>query len=156
MKTRTPKRAENFPITPRLDFVYVADFGQPDRSRGGILLPEGVNKKQFWRYRYDLWRFGEVIAVGPGRPFGMYVEEIDAVPEGLVPMPKIEIGDTIMFSRKHGTRLGSGWTFKLPRYDKPLLIRVLDPLKCVAIINNFDPWWNVEDAQLNPDGVLTG
>lgn len=153
---KTPQMAKGFPIIPRLDYIYVVDFGQPDRTRGGIILPEGETAKQFWRYRYDLWRFGEVIAIGPGRPFEEYDEETDRVPEGLMPMPDITIGDRIMFSRKHGTRIGSGWTFKIPKYDKPLLLRVLDPSKCAAVMHDFDPWWNVEESQLNPDGVMTG
>ena len=152
--TTTATRAKNFPIIPRLDYIYVVDFGQPDRSKGGILIPDET-AKQFWRYRYDLWRFGEVVALGPGRPFEEYDVDLDAVPEGLMPMPPIKIGDKIMFSRKHGTRLGSGWTFKIAKYNKPLLIRVIDPEKCVAVLD-FDPWWNVEKSQLNPDGVMTG
>lgn len=146
---------DGFPITPRLDYIYVVDFGQPDRSRGGILIPDETSK-QFWRYRYDLWRFGEVVAVGPGRPFELFVDDKTGVPDGLVPMPGIKLGDTVMFTRKVGTRLGEGWTFKIPKYNRPLLIRVLDPSKCSAVINDFDPWWNVEDSQLNTDGVLTG
>lgn len=152
---KKPQKAKGFPIAPRLDYIFVVDFGQPDRSRGGILIPDET-AKQFWRYRYDLWRFGEVVALGPGRPFEEFIEELDGIPEGLVPMPNIKIGDTVMFSRKHGTRLGSGWTFKHSKYDRPLLIRVLDPSKCVALLPNFDPWWNVEESQLNPDGVMTG
>ena len=152
-QTELPRRVDGFPIRPRLDYIFVADFGQPDCTPGGIFI--GDDAKQFWRYRFDLWRFGEVVAIGPGRPREEPGED-GTLPRVLIPMPEISIGDTVMFSRKHGTRLGDGWTFEIPKYNRPLLLRVLDPEKCVAVLPGFDPWWNVEQSQLNPDGMMTG
>jgi co-chaperonin GroES (HSP10) len=141
------RRVAEFPIVPRLDYIYVVDYGQPDKTEGGIYVPD--SSTDHWRYRHDLWRFGEVVAMGPGRFLHERTRERRV-------MPPIELGDVVMFSRKHGTRLGSGWRFKIPKFSEPLLIRVLDPDKCVAIVHGFVPWWNVEDCQLYPEGVLTG
>jgi len=149
--TSEAKQADGFPFRPRADLVFVADYGQPDMTTGGIAY--GDSGEQFWRYRASEWRFGEVIAIGPGR----------WAPDGLIrlPMPPIEIGNVIMFSRKHGTRLPGDMRFKHPKYSTGpaadgLLVRVLDPEKCQAVCDDFVPWWNVHLSQLEPSGTMTG
>lgn len=144
------QKVEGFHVTPILDYIFVCDYGQPDMTTGGIYY--GDSSTQFGRYRASEWRHGEVIAIGPGR----------IGPKGIrLPMPPIQLGDVILFSRKHGTRLPGDMRFRHPRYcDGPaaqgLLIRVLDPEKCQAICEGFQPWWNVQDSQLDPSGVMTG
>jgi co-chaperonin GroES (HSP10) len=143
------KMAEGFPFRPRADYIFVADYGQPDMTSGGILY--GDSSTQFSRYRASEWRFGEVIAIGPGRWLGKV----------RTPMPPIEIGDVVMFSRKHGTRLPGDLRFKHPKYAKGpaadgLLVRVLDPEKCQGVVEGFEPWWNVHLSQLEPSNMMSG
>lgn len=146
---RPGKRAQGFPWTPRSLFIFVADYGQPDRTAGGIVYAD--DDSQFWRYRTNEWRFGEVIGVGGGliKPDG-----------GREPMPDLRIGDVVMFSRKHGTRLPGDLRYQHPKYSaaggRGLLIRVLDPDKCQAVCEDFVPWWDVQASQLDPSGILTG
>jgi len=147
----TAKRAKGFPISPKRDFIFVADYGQPDTTEGGIAI--GDNDTDYWRYRANDWRFGEVIAIGPGS----WSEDGSR----RLPMPRIEIGDVIMFSRKHGTRLPGELRYKHPQYAKGpaeggLLIRVLDPEKCQAVCDDFKPWWNVHLSQLEPSNTMSG
>lgn len=141
---------EGFNIRPILDFVFVCDYGQPDMTTGGLYY--GDSRTQFGRYRASEWRHGEVIAIGPGR-LGSKGSRL--------PMPDIVLGAVILFSRKHGTRLPGDLRFKHPKYSTGpaaagLLIRVLDPEKCQAVCEEFQPWWNVQDSQLDPGGVMTG
>lgn len=143
-------KVEGFYIAPILDFIFVCDYGQPDMTTGGIFY--GDSRTQFGRYRASEWRHGEVIAMGPGR-FSKKGTRL--------PMPDIRLGDVVMFSRKHGTRLPGDLRFKHPKYStgpasNGLLIRVLDPEKCQAVCEDFRPWWNVQDSQLDPSGIMTG
>lgn len=142
--------AEGFTMSPLRDMIFVCDYGQPDMTKGGLFY--GNSKTQFGRYRASEWRHGEVIAIGPGA-FGKDGSRL--------PMPQLDIGDVVMFSRKHGTRLPGDLRFKHPKYsDGPaaagLLIRVLDPEKCRGVCEDFVPWWNVQDSQLDPSGEMTG
>lgn len=148
---RLGQKADGFPIRPLNFYIYVADFGQPDRSSGGIIY--GDSTKEYGRYRMSEWRHGEVIAIGPG---------------GILPngnrskMPAVNIGDVVMFSRKHGTRLPGELRYQHPKYtgDHPaaqgLLIRVLDPWKCQAVCEGFVPWWDVQGSQMDPSKTLSG
>jgi len=143
------KRVVGFPFWPQHDFVVVADFGQPDRTEGGMIL--GDNAQEFWRYRFGMWRYGEVLAIGPGR--------LTRKKKVLVQTPDVEIGDVIMFSRKHGTRIPGDMRFAHPNFKGAkdgLLLRVLDTDKCVAVMEDFNPWWAVEECQLNPAGMMSG
>lgn len=150
-KTGAGQRADGFDITPLHDFVFVADYGQPDKTKGGILY--GDVDGQFHRYRASEWRHGEVIAIGLGRRRGDGRRD---------PMPNIQIGDVILFSRKHGARLPGSMRFHHPKYSdehpasKGLLIRVLDSEKCQAVCEDFEPWWNVLDSQLDPSNDMSG
>lgn len=138
------RRVDGFPFEPILDRIFVCDYGQPDQSEGGIYL--GDSEKDYGRYQFTLWRYGEVLAIGPGM-FNGHGHRL--------PMPDIQLGDPVMFSRKHGSRLPGDFRYQHPEYGS-LLIRVLDPEKCQAVFEGFRPWWNVSDSQLNPDGTLTG
>lgn len=131
-------------LDPILDRIFVASFGQPDRSAGGILMPD--DGKQFWRYRQGEWRYGEVIAIGPGQ-FNQRGERL--------PMPNIKVGDTVAFSRRHGSRLPGDERYDHPKYG-PLLIRVLDPEKCQAIVTGLEPWWDVQASQIDPSQMMSG
>jgi co-chaperonin GroES (HSP10) len=144
------QRVDGFHITPILDYIFVCDYGQPDMTTGGIYY--GDSRTQFGRYRVSEWRHGEVIAIGPGR-FNRKGRRL--------PMPDIKLGDVILFSRKHGSRLPGDMRFRHPKYSNGpaadgLLIRVLDPEKCQAVCEDFQPWWNVQECQLDPSGMMTG
>lgn len=136
----------NFPWVPILDYVFVADYGQPDTSAGGLFL----GNFDFGGYRYDQWRYGEVIGIGPGRPNSKGVRK---------PMPEISLGDIILFSRKHGTRLPSELRYVHPtiKSKEGFLIRVLDPEKTQAVLTDFVPWWDVGKRQsVNPGADFSG
>ena len=126
-------------ITPIDDFIIVADYGQPDRSKGGILAPDSEEFR--WRYRNSEWRFGEVIAFGPGRPHKRS--------GSMIPMPDLKLGDVVVFSRKHGKKLPGDVRYQHEKYGS-LLIRTMDPEKIQAVVTGFDPWWNVEQSQIDP------
>lgn len=126
------------------DYIFVADYGAPNKSHGGLFLGDGA---EFGIYRYGEWRFGSIIAVGPGR----YVEGTAY----RAPMDtSIQPGSTLMFSRKHGTR--TGYLYKHPEYGYDLYIRVLDTMKAVAIVDDFEPWWNVKETAIHPDAMFSG
>ena len=143
-------KVDGVDIWPRSFFIFVADYGQPDMSVGGILL--GDDSQQFYRYRASEWRHGEVIGIGPGW----------LMPDGTRrPMPGISLGDVILFSRKHGTRLPGEMRYNHPTHsqgedDQGLLIRVLDPSKCQAVCEDFVPWWDIQKSQLNPSNEMSG
>lgn len=139
------QKVDGLPWTPILDYIFVADYGQPDQSAGGIYL----GNFDFGGYRHDTWRYGEVIAFGPGRFGKRGVRK---------PMPDIKLGDVVMFSRKHGTRMPGEYRYKHPGYPGKdgLLIRVLDPEKTVAVYEGFKPWWNVLERQLDPGIDFSG
>lgn len=143
------QRIEGFAFDPILDCIFVADYGQPDRSKGGIIIADAevVGADQsFTRYRASEWRVGEVIAIGPGRydPDGNRIE-----------MPEVQLGDTVVFSRRHGTRLSGDVRYEHPKYGS-LLVRVLDPEKTQFRVHDFEPWWSIADGQLDPSETMTG
>ncbi len=133
-----------FRYEPYLDRVFVCDYGQPDQSKGGIIL--GDSDKEFGRYRMSEFRFGEVLAIGPGM-FNSAGERL--------PMPEVELGDPVIFSRKHGTRLPGDIRYDHPEYGS-LLVRVLDTEKVAMRIPGFVPWWNVQDSQIDPSVTMSG
>ena len=139
-------KVDGFKWDPILDYIFVADYGQPDRSAGGILLGDF----NFGPYRFDLWRYGEVIAIGPGRQ--------GKRSSSLKPMPPVKLGDVVMFSRKHGTRLPGEVRFHHPTYksEDGLLVRVLDPEKTVAVLGDFKPWWDPTTRQIEPGIDFSG
>lgn len=142
-------RRAGFHVRPRLDFIFLVDYGQPDRSPGGIHVPD--NSEEFWRYRQTHWRWGEVIAVGPGRWHKRIQKRI--------PMPDIKVGDKVVFSRKFGTRLPK-YAYDIASMHYPeagrLNVRVLDPTKIAGVINGFEPWWDIAKGQINPDTTMSG
>lgn len=143
-------RAVGFPIRPRLDYIFVLDLGQPDVTRGGIVL--GDSSAQHWRYRYAADRYGTVVGVGPGR----FAKRRGGT---RVPMEGLAVGEVVMFERKYGTRLGVGWRFQHPEYPSRdgLLIRVLDPEKVTAVMpEEWRPWWDVAACQLDPGAAMSG
>jgi len=144
-KNQTKVAGERFPWRPILDYIFVADYGQPDRSEGGLFLGDF----NFGNYRFDHWRYGEVIAMGNGR------FNADGI---RMPMPEISVGDVVIFSRKHGTRLPGDVRFAHPRYPSPngLLVRVLDPSKTVGVCEGFVPWWDVASRQIDPGSEFSG
>lgn len=137
-----------FDLTPRSYYVFVAEYGQPQTTEGGVYLPNGESN-DYAAYRFDQWRYGEVIAIGPGK--------ID--PETLVriPVPDVKLNDVIMFSRKHGSRLGIRYHHPTYKTREGLVIRVLDPEKIVAILDDFRPFWDVEEATpISQDRYFSG
>jgi co-chaperonin GroES (HSP10) len=154
-------KIDGCPVVPRRDYVFVADYGKPNRTRGGIFMPTGA-AHDYPAYKFDLWRYGEVIAIGPGK---RRVNKKGHLIGGRVPMPDIKLGDVVLFSRKHGTR--SELRYKHPvlstdRYAEGsdlegLLIRVLDPEKIVAVVEDFEPWWDPEECTpVTPSQIMSG
>jgi len=133
---------EGFDIRPLRIFIWVQEFGQPNRSPGGIYFGEAhgekVGQESFSAYRLDEWRYGRVIAVGPG-----YVNNGKFIPL-LEPNP----GDVVMYSKRHGTRLAMK--------HEGLWLRVLDPLQVVGVCEDFEPWWDVNECQLHPEETMSG
>lgn len=140
------KKADGFPFRPIRNFIFVADYGQPDKSEGGLFL----GNFDFGGYRFDLWRYGEVIGIGPG------IQHPKT--HAWLPMPDVKIGDVVLFSRKHGTRLHGGIRYMHPtiKSREGLLVRVLDPEKTVAVVEDFKPWWDVGSRQLDPGIDFSG
>lgn len=147
MENERGQKIDGFPYWARRNYIFVADYGQPDQSQGGIYLGDF----DFGAYRHDSWRFGEVIAIGPGllRADGTRSD-----------MGEVKLGDVVMFSRKHGTRLPGEVRYKHPTYPNAkegLLVRVLDyPDKTVSVVAPFTPWWDVAARQLDPGIHFSG
>mgnify|MGYP001578814247 CR=1 FL=1 len=138
-------KVEGLRWTPINEKIWVADYGQPDRSTGGLFLAD----HDFGGYKFDTWRYGEVVALGPGKLIR---------PEKRHAMPLLQLGDVVVFSRKHGTRLPGEVRYEHPKIKSKegLLIRVLDPEKIVAVLPGFVPWWSVGDRQLDPSTHFSG
>lgn len=145
----TDKNEWFWKLKPLADYIFVSEYGQPNQSVGGIHLVDG--DRDFGRYRMSELRLGEVIAVGPGR---WHHERLVRLP-----VRDVVVGDKVLFSRKHGTRL-PGRRYLHPdlckQGDAGLVVRVLDPGKVVAVVSDFHPWWDVQAAQGSPGGVMTG
>jgi len=139
---------EGFPIRPLRIFIWVQEYGQPNRSQGGIYFGDKaivtaqtgqkLDEQSFAAYRESEWRYGRVVAVGPG-----YVHK-----GKFVPLLEPDPGDVVMFSRRHGTRMAMK--------HEGLWLRVLDPLQTVAVCENFEPWWDVDECQLHPEDMMSG
>ncbi|MFH0987656.1 MAG: co-chaperone GroES [Patescibacteria group bacterium] len=69
-------------IKPLHDYVLIEPLEEEKRSKGGIVLPETVEKEP---------QQGKVIAVGPGKTFS----------SGKTVKPEVKKGDTVLF-RKYG------------------------------------------------------
>lgn len=144
---------EGFPVTPMCDYIFVADLGQPTESEGGIIIP--VDSDRHSRYRAGDWRYGVVCAIGPGRVIasgklcGRVKADLPAmIEEGL------RVGCVVVFNRRVGTRMPV--KFQPPGVDVPLFVRVLDPMKVEAIVDDFKPWWNIADGVLDPSRDMSG
>jgi len=138
-------RFDGFPIQPVRKFLYVVEFGQPNKSEGGVYLGSVTmighsNDSQFGRYRLSEWRYGKVVALGS-----------EVIKHG-----EIELGDVVLYSRRFGSRLGIANRFKIPEYKEPLNVRVFSMDQIVGVVEGFEPWWDVEESQLDPDGTMTG
>lgn len=138
-------RVDGFPIKPNRKFLYVVEYGQPNKSEGGIFLGNlemlGAGEDtQFGRYRLSEWRYGKVVAIG----------------SQVAEMGDIRVGDVVVYSRRFGSRLGRENRFKMPEYKKPLNVRVFSMEQITGVVEDFQPWWDVEESQLDPDGVMTG
>lgn len=154
---REAQKEKGFPLRPQRNFAYVLELGVPDRSQGGILFgsEEMLGKKEriFGRYQMSEERFGVVVAIGPGKMRRSKILGMDI----LDPPPDVELGDVVMFSRKHGSRLHADVRFEVERFKGVSLnIRVLDPSQVMAVWDDFKPWWDVEEARQDPGGVMTG
>jgi chaperonin GroES len=87
----------DFDWTPTEDRVVVSPIEDPDATPGGILLPTQAKEKP---------NRGTVVAVGPGRL-------LDSGERAPIPFG---VGAEILYGKY------SGMDFKLPGYDKPLLV----------------------------------
>lgn len=146
------KMMDGFPIRPNLDYIFVADLGQPNKSHDGTIYL-GDDPKTFSRYKYSDSRYGIVCAMGPGRlRYSKLLKKniIDPALEGL----GLSIGDVVIFSRRLGTRTAK--KFQPPGIPCPLFLRVLDPSKVSAIIDDFEPWWEISEGVLHPDLIMSG
>jgi hypothetical protein len=156
---------EGFPVRPMHDFIFVADLGQPNLSHGGIWLPDEAFT--FARYKHLNERYGIVCAIGSGRMMNVRTNEMCqrcswGCPKKTMVCPKLaglheeglELGKTVLFNRRFGSRLGL--MFQPPGFSHPLYIRVLDPDKVLAFVDDFEPWWDIERGVLHPDLVMSG
>jgi co-chaperonin GroES (HSP10) len=106
---------------PRENLVLVEEMGQPDRTPGGLWMPDP--------YKATEWRFGRVIAVGPGK----------LVKHGHRTPMDFEPGQIVMHSRRHGTQL---------RKNKAgNVLRLLDTQQILCRVHDFRPWWDTKTAQ---------
>jgi chaperonin GroES len=119
---------ENYAM--REDLVMVAEFGQPDRTPGGIYVPD--------RYKATEWRFGRVMSAGPGKRTKNGVRS---------PMP-LKSGDNVLFSRRFGTQMKKG--------EDGITMRVLSLTQILCKVEDFEPWWNVQECQSSPGTVNSG
>lgn len=150
------QRLKGFRLKPRSDYIFVLDFGQPNQTQSGIFL--GETDGQYQIYRHEDYRYGEVIAFGPGRfgrPIGKGVgkERWRPIP------PEIQIGTIVFFSKKTGTRLPANWDFISPRFPDqgPIHTRVFDPEKLIGTVEGeWKPWWNIKERQLNIEATMSG
>lgn len=145
---------EGFPVKPVHDFIYVADLGQPNLSQGGVWLPDEAFK--FARYKHLNERYGIVCAIGPGRekwnPFKKR-SVLDPELPGLLE-EGLKLGSTVLFNRRFGSRFPV--MFQPPGFTHPLYLRVLDPQKTLCLVDDFEPWWDIERGVLHPDLVMSG
>ena len=135
-------KVDGFIVRPMRVFIWVQEFGQPNCSPGGVYFGEvhgaKIGQESFTTYRANEWRYGRVIARGPGYYHnGNFIE-----------MTEPELGDVVMYSRRHGTRMAIK--------HEGLWLRVLDPLQVIGVCEDFTPWWDVEECQLSPEGTMTG
>lgn len=147
-------KMEGFPVRPVLDFIYVADLGQPNLSYGGVWLPDEAFK--FARYKHLNERYGIVCAIGPGRWKWNAREKTDRLDQQLRGLldEGLKLGSTVLFNRRFGSRFPL--MFQPPGFAHPLYIRVLDPVKTLCLIDDFEPWWDIERGVLHPDLVMSG
>lgn len=131
------RRAAGSPLWPLREMIVVAELGQPDRSPGGIYYGD----YEWASYKASEWRYGQVIGIGPGK--------IDRRGRRQ-PMPELRIGDIVLYSRRHGSRLPASIRFRHSDFPEGLLIRILDPQKTMGVVEDFRPWWDVQRRQLDP------
>lgn len=165
-KAMETQMMEGFPVRPMHDYIFVADLGMPSQSQGGIWLPDEAFK--FARYKHLNERYGVVCAIGKGRIMQPGIDSLcrqcpwDCPKKKSILCPKLgglideglELGSTVMFNRRFGSRLGL--MFQPPGFAHPLYIRVLDPDKTLCLVDDFEPWWDIERGILHPDLVMSG
>lgn len=93
-------------VRPLYDRVLVKRFDEPEKSRGGLFLPETAKEKPLQ---------GEVLAVGDGR----------LNDDGTVTPLQVKAGDRVVFSKYAGTEI------KLEGEDR-LILREDDILGVLA------------------------
>lgn len=155
MIERAVQMMEGFPVKPLHDFVFVADLGQPNLSQGGVWLPDEAFK--FGRYKYLNERYGIVCAIGAGRTKWSTMQKkliVDQALPDLIDGEGLALGTTVMFNRRFGSRLG--YMFQPECFSHPLYIRVLDPEKVLCLVEDFEPWWDIERGVLSPDLIMSG
>ena len=153
---RKPQKMEGFPLRPQKNFAYVLELGIPDRSPAGVYFGSErflSREERHGRYKMSEERYGVVVAIGPGmmRYSKIMKQHILNAP------PDVNLGDVVMFSRKHGTRFPASVRFEVEQFQGVSLnIRALDPSQVMAVCDDFEPWWDPAEARQDPDGVLTG
>jgi chaperonin GroES len=84
-------------LKPIYDRIVVKPDAAPDKSVGGIYIPEGAKEKP---------QRGTVVAVGPGKvERSAYVNETGYT---LTPPMPVAVGDTVLYNRYGGTELTVG------------------------------------------------
>jgi len=121
-------------------FIYLAEFGQPDRSPGGIIYDDGPEASS--RYFGSEWRFGLVLATGPGMFSRRGIR---------IPLTDPKPGDVVMYSRRMGQKLNLQYNH--PEYGL-LWVRVIDQNQCEAVVEDFKPWWVPADCQKSPQLIF--
>jgi len=134
--SREARTVPELGITPIGPYAWVVELGQPDRTESGLYVPD--NDETHWQYRNSEWRFGKVVAVGPDRTEGKKRRSA----------PDVELGDYVLFSRRHGTRLEVQFEGQW--------LRILDVNQIVGVVEDWVPWWNPAECQKRPSGTMTG
>jgi chaperonin GroES len=97
----------SFKITPCLDRVVVRRTKSPDKSQGGIIIPESAQDA-------NIAPEGVVVAVGPGR----------TSEQGVHFPPYVKVGDRVLFSKYAGLEARPYNHTRIKGEDDLLVMRV--------------------------------
>lgn len=128
-------------VKPLRFYIWIAEMGQPDRAPSGLFYPDGLEMSA--RYEASEWRYGLVLAVGPG--------SISRRGK-LIPLLEPRPGEIVVYSRRMGTK--TEMQYHHPKYGD-LYVRVLDPNQVDLVIEEgFEPWWNPGECQKGPGMIF--
>lgn len=147
-------------VRPIRDWVVVGDLGQPNVSESGLIhFPDPLNA-DYHRYRQQEFRFGVIVATGEGRVTretkdvefrqrtGRVVKARRDVGAGrFIPYDGPPVGAVVIYRRSHGLK----FAYEVGTEFGRCWARTLDQSMLIATIEDFSPWWDVEESQIHPD-----